>query len=636
MSITLASVVLGLVTGMGISALAIGLVLIYRASRVINLAQAEVGAAGAAATALLVRNSHVPYGLAALVGIAGAALAGAVVESVVIRPLRNAPRAVVLIATLGVTQLLLAVSITVINGISDRNAGYPSPFTVTVDLGRGVVLHGPDLLLLGVVPALALLLGGFLGATGLGAAIRAASENRDAARLAGIPVGRLGTLVWAGAAALSAVTALILFAGKPVVGTESLGPEVLLQALAACVLARFTSLPRALAGGLVMGVTSQVVFYNYPHGGERDLVVLAVILGTLLFQSRGQARVEESSSWLLTGIQRRAPRAVAAQRWYRFLVPAIAVTALLAALIISSVSTNARTLTFTAIVAYAILALSTTLIVGVAGQVSLGQVGFFGVGAAVSYQLSVSVGMPFWLAFLGGGVAAAAASVLVGLPALRVRGLLFSVTSLGFALVAQSWLLAKPWLIGAGLSVPRPILGPIDFAGQRAYFVFALLVLGGAMWLTRNLLSSGPGRRIVAARDNEGGAAAFAVRLASTKLLAFAAAGFLAGIGGALYGHGLQNISVNDFPVANPGAQVGAVDSLRIVAIAVIGGLGSIPGAVAGAVVVVGIDQLTNSVAWQLLGSSVGLLALLLFLPGGLASLIDPVRARLVRRVASG
>jgi ABC-type branched-subunit amino acid transport system permease subunit len=277
--------------------------------------------------------------------------------------------------------------------------------------------------------------------------------------------------------------------------------------------------------------------------------------------------------------------------------------------------------------------LSTTVIVGAAGQVSLGQVGFFGVGAAVSYQLSVSVGVPFWLAFLGAGGAGALASVLVGLPALRVRGLLFSVTSLGFALVAQSWLLAKPWLIGAGLSVPRPILGPIDFAGQHAYFMFALLVLGGAMWLTRNLLRAGPGRRMVAVRDNEGGAAAFAVRLARTKLLAFAAAGFLAGVAGALYGHGLQNISVNDFPVANPGVQVGAVDSLRIVAIAVIGGLGSIPGAVAGAVLVVGIDQLTDSVALQLLGSSVGLLALLLVVPGGLASLVDPVRGRLLRLV---
>jgi ABC-type branched-subunit amino acid transport system permease subunit len=634
MTITMATVVLGLITGMGIGALALGLVLVYRASRVINLAQAEVGAAGAALMALLVRDGHVPYGVAAVAAIGGAAVAGAVIEGVVIRPLRDSPRAVVLIATLGVTQLLLAVSISVINSITNRSAGYPALFTATLDLGRGVVLHGPDLLLLGVVPALALALAGFLRWTSVGAAIRAASDNRDAARLAGIPVGRIGTLVWAIAAAVSAVTTLILLAGQPLVGTESLGPEVLLEALAACVLARFTSLPKALGGGIAIGVIGQVVFYNYPHGGERDLVIFVVILATLLFQSRGQGRVEESSSWLLAGVLRPVPRAVAASRRYRALGPGLAVAALAASALISVVSSNARTLTFTAIAAYAILALSTTLIVGAAGQVSLGQVGFFGVGAAVSYQLSVSVGVPFWLAFLGAGGAGALASVLVGLPALRVRGLLFSVTSLGFALVAQSWLLAKPWLIGAGLAVPRPILGPIDFAGQHAYFMFALLVLGGAMWLTRNVMRGGPGRRIVAVRDNEGGAAAFAVRLARTKLLAFAAAGFLAGIAGALYGHGLQNISVNDFPVANPGVQVGAVDSLRIVAIAVIGGLGSIPGAVAGAVLVVGIDQLTNSVVLQLLGSSIGLLALLLFLPGGLVSVIDPVRGRLLRWAA--
>jgi ABC-type branched-subunit amino acid transport system permease subunit len=137
----------------------------------------------------------------------------------------------------------------------------------------------------------------------------------------------------------------------------------------------------------------------------------------------------------------------------------------------------------------------------------------------------------------------------------------------------------------------------------------------------------------VAVRDNESAAASFAVPLARTKLLAFAVAGFLAGIAGALYGHGLQNVSVNDFPVANPGLQLAAVDSLRIVAIAVIGGLGSIPGAIIAAVAVVGLDELTSSVALQLLTTSAGLLVLLLFLPGGVAALIDPIRG-LAQRLA--
>ena len=105
MSITLASVVLGLITGMGIGALALGLVLVYRASRVINLAHAELGAAAAAVMAILVRDGHLPYGIAAGIAIGSAAAAGALIEVTVIRRLRRAPRAVVLIATLGVDDL---------------------------------------------------------------------------------------------------------------------------------------------------------------------------------------------------------------------------------------------------------------------------------------------------------------------------------------------------------------------------------------------------------------------------------------------------------------------------------------------------------------------------------------------------
>jgi ABC-type branched-subunit amino acid transport system permease subunit len=183
-------------------------------------------------------------------------------------------------------------------------------------------------------------------------------------------------------------------------------------------------------------------------------------------------------------------------------------------------------------------------------------------------------------------------------------------------------------MLGSGVLAPRPILGPLDLAPQRAYFVFALLILALVLWLSRNLLRSGLGRRVVAVRDNEGSAAAFAVPLVRTKLLAFAAAGLVAGIAGAVYGHGLQNISVSDFPVANPGLQAGAIDGLRIVAIAVIGGLGSLPGAMAAAALVVGVDQLTSSAALQLLTSSAGLLVLLLLLPGGLASLVRGRRWR--------
>jgi ABC-type branched-subunit amino acid transport system permease subunit len=634
-TVHLSVVILGLTTGMAIGALAMGLVLIYRASRVVNLAQVEVGALAAAATAALVRDHHVPYGWAAAVAVAGAAAVGAVVDIAVIRRLRRSAGAVAMIATVGITQLLLAAGILIINSITNRGGGYPAPFSAVVQVA-GATLHAPDLLILVVVPVLALLLGAWLRRSAVGQAVRAASDNREAAQLAGIPVDRVVTLVWAVAAAVSAVVTLILLAGRPIVGSEALGPEVLFEALAAAVLARFTSLPRALAGGLVIGVVAQVVFYNWPSG-VADLVVFLIVVVALLVQHRSRARDDPRTEWPVAATVRSAPRALlAGGRARGWLVTTGAVAGLAAVAALSRLATNARTLTYTEITAYAMLAVSTTLVIGVAGHVSLGQVGFFGLGAAVSYQLSASAGFPFWLALLGAAVVVAAASMVVGIPSLRLSGLLFAVTTLGFALVAESWLLPQPWLLGPGVLAPRPVIGPVDLAAQRPYFALALIGLAVAAWITRNLIRSGPGRRIVALRDNEAGAAAFAVPVVRTRLLAFAVAGFVAGLAGAVYGHGLQSFSASDFPVGNPGLQ-GAVDSLQMVAIAVIGGLGSIAGAIAAAVIVVGIDTLTSSVPLQLAASSVGLIVLLLLFPGGLASLMASLRTvgrRLILRPA--
>ncbi len=318
---------------------------------------------------------------------------------------------------------------------------------------------------------------------------------------------------------------------------------------------------------------------------------------------------------------------------------ASAVLVVLGLAALSRLVSNARTLTFSEIAAYAMLAVSTSFVIGVAGQVSLGQVAFFGLGAAVSYRLSVTAGLPFGLALLGAALAGAGASMVVGVPSLRLPGLLFAVTTLGFALLTQQWLLPQAWLLGPGVLAPRPSIGPFDLTAQRPYLAMALLLLALAAWLVRNLLRSGPGRRIVAVRDNEAGAAAFAVPLVRTRLLAFAAAGSVAGLAGALYGHALQSFSAIEFPVATPGLP-GGVDSLQLVAIAVIGGLGSIGGAIAAAVVVVGVDTLTSSIPLQLAVSSVGLLVLLLTCPGGLASLALRVRTAggqlTVRRAGGG
>jgi ABC-type branched-subunit amino acid transport system permease subunit len=624
-TVTLATVVAGLITGLGLGGLAAGLVLVFRASRVINLAHAEVGAAAAAGCAWLVGTARLPFSVAAVVAVVAAGAVGALVERVVVRRVQVGSPAAVMIATAGIGELLLALSLVVIGGIA-RRGGYPVPLAARLDLGRGVVVSGADIILAVLVPGLALALGWVLRRTGVGAAIRAAADNPEAAQLAGVPVAALSTAVWGAAAALSAVVVICLLAGQPIVGTEALGPEVLFSSLAAALVAGFWSLPRAVAAGVALGVVQQVVAYNWP-GGVSDVVLLAVAAGSaVVLGPRRSGRLASGSGawgrWLAVPVLPSPGR----RPGVAVIVGGLALFgATLAGVVAAS---NSQALTLSEIAAYATLAISATLIVGVAGQLSLGQVAFFGIGAAASYQLSVSVGLPFWLALLGAGVAAAVASVLVGAPAARAAGPVFAVTSLGFALVASGWLLSRSWLLGSGVIVPRPILGPIDLAAQRPYFVFAMVVLAGTAGLAWGLLRHSPGRRMVAVRDNETTAAAFAIPVLGTKVVAFAVAGFLAGIAGAVYGHGLQSVSVNDFPVASPGLQIGAVDSLRIVAIAVIGGLGSVWGAVVAAVLVVGVDELTTSVAWRLATTGTGLLVVLLLAPRGLAGLAAVAASR--------
>src|SRR5713101_7033668 len=343
MSVRLDVTVLGAITGMAVGALAVGLVLIYRASRVINLAHAELGAVAAAVTAALVRDSHVPYGLAVVISVAGAGLVGALEERLIMRRLRDAPPTVALIATLGLTELLLAGSILVIDGIGHRGGGYPAPFSAHVTVA-GVTLGAPQLMVLVVVPVLSLLLAGFLRYTNVGIAVRAASENRDAARLAGVPVDRIATIVWSLAGVLTGIVTLMLLAGQPIVGTEAVGPEVLFEALAACVLARFVSIPKALAGGVAIGVVDQVVFNNWPSG-VRDLVLFLVVVGALLLVGPGE-RVREDGVVTWRGF-RPQPRA-------SFLGPVIAFVAFVVAALGSLLVTNASTLTFTEIVSYAV------------------------------------------------------------------------------------------------------------------------------------------------------------------------------------------------------------------------------------------------------------------------------------------
>ena len=617
------AVVLGLIVGLSYALLGLGLILVYRSSRVINLAHGEMGALAAAVVAVLVNEYGWPYWVASVVALVGAGTLGAAVELAIIRRLFAAPRLIVLVATMGVAQLFLFGTLLLNDTIDNRLQGFPKPFETTMSLGPLVVQPG-ELLLLFAVPAIAVALALFFRFTGFGVAVRAAAENRDSARLVGIPTRRISTFVWVVGAVLAAATALMLAPGRGLTVTESLGPDLLMRALAAAVLARMTSLPRAVVAGVAIGVTEKVVAWNYSVGVV-ELVLFIVVMVALLVQHRGTVRSTDASAWQVSALVRPVPRALQQLPAVRAMGWVALGVGLLVAVVVPVFLSNSQTYLLTTVVAFAIAGLSVMILTGYSGQISLGQIAFFGLGAAVSYQLTVQLYVPFWIALLLSGVAGAAAAVVIGLPALRIRGLFLAVTTLAFALVTQKWLLGQSWLVGPGVIAPRPYWGPFDFVSQRAYYYLALGCLLFAVLICRNVLRSGTGRNLLAARDNEAQGAAFTVPIVRTKLTAFALSGFLAAFAGAVYGHGVGPFQVGSFPVA---------DSLRLVSMTIIGGLASIPGTIVGAFIVVGIDRLVDVAYLRLLSTSIGLLLLLMYLPGGLGQVIYAARDRLLVWIA--
>src|SRR3954470_12527223 len=245
-------ILLGLVLGGLYGLTAMGLVLIYRSSRIINFAQVEIGVLAATVAQVMVRGWHQSYFLAVPIGIAVALGTGALIDLVVVRRFFNAPRLILTIATVGVAQILGAASIRIPTLVSGNLAGlgrFRTPFHTRFGVGP-IVFSGDHVLVMVAVPLVLLGLAWFFSRSDIGIALRAAADSNERALLLGIPVRRLSLITWVVAAGLSGVASIL---SVPILGTDLGvigGPVVLLPPLTAAVLARMESLPRALLGGL--------------------------------------------------------------------------------------------------------------------------------------------------------------------------------------------------------------------------------------------------------------------------------------------------------------------------------------------------------------------------------------------------
>ncbi len=326
------------------------------------------------------------------------------------------------------------------------------------------------------------------------------------------------------------------------------------------------------------------------------------------------------------------PEALRTTWWAGRLPRLVAGIALVVAVILPLVFTEpSRHFNYSTVLAFAVCAMSVTMLTGWAGQLSLAQMGFAGLGAFSAASFRNGVGWPFVVCLLLGAASAAGAAFVIGLGALRVRGLLLSVSTLAFSVAASQYVFRRPFLSGSETSsVPfeRGHLGPIDLdTRQRTYYWFCLAVLVLVTVLAARVRRSGIGRSVIAVRENESGAAAMTVEPIRTKLLTFTLAGFVAGLGGGLLGGVAAQVPLSE-RFFLPG------DSLRLVAMTVIGGLGTLAGPIIGAVWVIGLPYFfPDNELVPLFTSSLGLLILLLYLPGGFVQIGQTIRQAVFRRV---
>ena len=637
----------GVVNGMVLGLLALGVVLVYRSTRVINLAVGNMGLPATGLMALLVINYNFPYWLALPIALAVGIAVGALIERAVIRRLFDAPRVIVLVATIGIGQLMQAVLASYPDLERTRGQRFPAPLTFIWDDVLGLRITGPKLTILVLVPLLAVGLSWFLNRTVFGQTVQASATNADLARLSGIDPKMVQLFVWTIAGLLATISLLLLSANRGSIGgLSNLGPNTMARALAAAVIAGMVSFPRALAAGVTIGVVQahvQFVFIN--QGGLIDFLLFVVVAVAVAFQSRGSA--DEAGSFSFSARRRPIPERLREIWWVRGLSTAALGLLLAIALVLPYLVTRpSRHLLYASILAFAICALSMTIVTGWAGQLSLGQMAFAGIGAlfAAGFNRGLTFGVgigdrweffsvtlpqvPYLVSMLLAAGMAAATAALIGLGALRVKGLLLAVTTFAFAMAAQQYLYRRPVLNGGNSqSIPfrRGSLGPLDLASQRAYYYLCLGILVVLLVVVARLRRSGIGRSIIGVRENEYTAAAYTVSPTRTKLLAFSLAGGIAGLGGALLGGLVQNIPYTErlFQIS---------DSLRLVSIVVIGGLGTLMGPVVGALWVVGLPAFwPDNELVPLFTSSIGLLILLLYFPGGLIQITYSAREALLR-----
>jgi branched-chain amino acid transport system permease protein len=620
----------GAILGLLGSLMALGLGLTFRLNKIVNFAQGDLGTAPAVLAVGLIAFSGVNYFLGLLTGLVGAVVLTAALEILVVRRFRRSPRLILTVATIGLSQALVVLSLLIprIWGqtpISSAVITFPWHVSWRLD---PVVLNANDLV--AVIVAVACLVGVSLWFTksDIGIAVQAAGDRRDRASMLGIPVGRLQSVTWVVAGVLSFVSIFFQAAilGLPL--DPTFGLTALVTALAALALGNFTELPVIAVSAVALGILQQGVAWNDPTNPALGLAVLAaVVFAAIVVRQLLAHRLdrEAETSLALAGSVRELTPADRSLPEVRAGLPLGSAVVLAAACTVPLWFGAGELIRGSALVALAVVGCSVVVLTGWSGQVSLGQMSFAAVGAAISAVALLDWHWDLSLALLVSGAVAAMVALVVAIPTLRLDGMFAAVTTLAFALAASGYLLVPEefsWIPQGQLTVPY--LFGFAITSQTATFELCLAVLVLVLIAMHGLRHSRTGRVLRSLPSNERAASGYGVHVVRAKLTAFALSGFIAGLAGCLFVVVNQSYQQTSFLVPA---------SLIVFTSTAVGGLGSALGAVLGAAIVEG-STVYLPPSWQLFPSALGVLIVLIAFPRGLAGLVYDLRDSAVAALA--
>lgn len=598
--LTLDLALAGLAVGAIAALAAVGLITSYRATGVFNLG---FGALAMVIAFLLWQQVRVwgwPVVPAALFDVLVVAPAfGLVLERFVFRGLtrRGAGPAEMLSASLGVLVLLLGIAI--LTWGTESRLDPPTLFdTDTVELWGGATVSGAALIDLAVVVGVTVVVAAVTRFTRFGAELRAVVDRRELAELTGVRADRVSAVGWAFGSMLAGLTGILL---APHLRLDPFGLTLLvLETIGVAVAARLASLPVAILVALAIGIGQSELTrvqlegraQNMLQALQSNLFVVVLLLALLLLPRMVEVGARGSYTRIETGPEARLP----ALWWLPYPILLAAPLALGTDHLRSAQQVPALAIVFVSLV----------IVSGYAGQVSLGQAGYAGLGALIA--ASLTSGKFFGLGEVPGLVALLLATLLVipiglltGWPAIRRRGLALALTTFAVSVVVSRFVFAQPvFTSGVTLDHPWP------FSGERAFYVLELICLGLVLLVVRRLHTGRLGRMLVATRDSEGGAAASGVDVPGLKVFVFAVSAGVAALGGALLGMGGRAFDPQTFD---------PIVGLIWFAAVVVFGVDSAAGAVLAAALIVGLDSSTRpGVSTIVIGAGAVLLSRM---PGG-------------------